>query len=457
MNDPGVITGVSVSHDQATVEEIESAGGESDRATAATLLSREGVSEAFALGTCNRSEAYVVTDNPADGRAALSSFASGVREGAVERLDHEGSIEHLMRVAAGLESLVLGEDQILGQVRTAYEDARAAGAIGPMLEEAVTKAIHVGERARSETAINEGAVSLGTAAVRLAGRELDLDGATALVVGAGEMGTLAARALAEADVAELVVANRTVPHAEYLAGEVDVEARGVPLEWLPVEVEAADLVVTATGASEYLVDRGTLGAAGETVVVDLGQPRDVDPAVEDLPGVDLYDIDALESVTSQTREQRRREAAAVERMIEDERERLLNALKRRQADDAIGAMYGAAERVKGRELEEAMTKLEAQGGLNEDQRETVEAFADALVGQLLAAPTRSLRDAAGEDDWTTIQTALQLFDPEFGGDVARPPGATGSPSDAGERPSGSSEGHPGGAGPEAVSDGSSDE
>ena len=165
MNEPGAITGVSVAHDAATVDEIEAAGGDGVRATVSDLLAREGVEEAFALQTCNRSEAFVVTDHTGDGHAALDSFAPTVRGGAVQRFDHEGSLRHLMCVAAGLESLVLGEDQIIGQVRDAYEESRAAGGVGPVLEDAVTKAIHVGERARTETSINEGVVSLGSAAV----------------------------------------------------------------------------------------------------------------------------------------------------------------------------------------------------------------------------------------------------------------------------------------------------
>lgn len=430
MIDTGVITGVSVAHTRASVDEIDAAGGDSVRATVSDLLAREGVSEAYAVSTCNRSEAYVVTDRAADGAAALSTFAPDVREGAVRHLDHEESLRHLMRVAAGLESLVLGEDQILGQVRTAYEEARSAGGIGPMLEESVTKAIHVGERARTETAINEGVVSLGSAAVELAARELDLSGVTAVVVGAGEMGTLAARALADTPAAEVVVANRTVPHAEHVAGEVETDARAVPLSELVEVLPAADLVISATGAPEPVLGRGDLVDAGEVVCIDIAQPRDVEVAADALDGVTLYDIDALESVTRRTREQREAEARAVEAMIDDELDRLLDSFKRKRADEVISAMYAAAERTKTREVDTALTKLETQGGLTAEQRETVESLADALVGQLLAAPTKSLREAAGEDDWTTIQTALRLFDPEFDappetpggeGDPERPP------------------------------------
>jgi len=413
MKDTGVITGVSVSHSRATVDEIEAAGGESVRATVSDLLAREGVEEAFALATCNRSEAYAVTTDASDGRAALAEFAPDVRDGAVRSMNHETALRHLMRVAAGLESLVLGEDQILGQVRDAYEESRGAGGVGPVLSDAVPKAIHVGERARTETAINEGAVSIGSAAVRLADREADLAAATGLVVGAGEMGTLAARALDDTGVDEVIVANRTVPTAEHIAEELDAAARAEPLSLLTTAVDEADVIVSATGSPEPVLGRGDLADAGPTVCIDVARPRDVDPSAGELAGVGVYDIDDLESVTERTRDARQAEAREVEAMIDVEFERLLESFKRKRADEVISAMYESAEAVKGREVGQAVSRLEAQGGLTDEQRETVESMADALVGQLLAAPTKSLREAAGEDDWTTIQTALQLFDPEF--------------------------------------------
>ncbi|MFC7323061.1 glutamyl-tRNA reductase [Halorubrum rutilum] len=413
MKETGAIAGASVAHSRATVDEIESAGGDGVRATVSDLLARDGVEEAFALQTCNRSEAFVVTDRTVDGTDALASFAPEVRGGAVRRLDHEESLEHLMRVASGLESLVLGEDQIIGQLREAYEESKSAGGIGPVLKDAVTKALHVGERARNETSINEGVVSLGSAAVRLAATEIDLTGGSAVVVGAGEMGTLAARTLDDTAVSEIVVANRTVPNAEFVASEIDTPAEAVPLADLPAIVPDADLVISATGSSEPVIEPRHVADAGRLVCVDIAQPRDVDPAVADREGLSLYDIDALEDVTRRTRESREAEAREVEAIIDEELDRILRAYKRKRADDAISAMYAGADRVKAREVDRALSKLESQGDLTEAQRETVEDMADALVGQLLAAPTSSLRDAAGEDDWETIRTALRLFNPEF--------------------------------------------
>ncbi len=405
----GEISGVSVSHSNASVDDLEAIAVDSQRAEVESLLAAPGVEEALVLQTCNRVEAYVVTrSGPTD---ALERYVEPVAAEAAVEMDHEESLRHLMRVAAGLESIVLGEDQILGQVRDAYEDARSVGGIGDVLEDGVMKAVHVGERARTETAINEGVVSLASAAVRLAADEVDLDGETGLVVGAGEMGTQAATALAER-VDRLLVANRTVPHAEHVATTAEVEASAVALDAVEAAAEEAAVVVSATGSPDYVFDAAELAAGGETFVVDIAQPRDVPPAADGLSEVTVCDLDDLETITEETRDRRRRAAERVAAMIDEEFDHLLTQYKRKRADRVISAMYESAEQVKASELRTALSKMD----LDEDQQEVVESMADAIVSQLLAAPTRSLRDAAEEDDWSTINTALQLFDPDFGPD-----------------------------------------
>ncbi len=405
----GVISGVSVAHRRASVEQIEAACVNDERAAVEALLAHDGVREAFCLQTCNRFEVYVVTDDPERGREVVSSVVTDLPEEVVVELGHEDSLRHLMRVACGLESLVLGEDQILGQMGDAYASARGIGGIGPVFEEGIQQAIHVGERARTETAIGDGVVSLGSAAATLAAEERDLAESTGLVVGAGEMGTLTAQALAES-VQKLFVANRTEATAEHVAREVN--ATPLALDALPEALSAADIVVSATSSSEPVFEQSALEAAGETLLIDIAQPRDVPPEAADLSNITLYDLDALESVTTETREQRQRAATRVETMIDHEFERLLARYKRKRADQVIASMYENADRMKERELSRALSKLDSEG-LTDEQRAVVESLADTLVSQLLAAPTKSLRDAAEADDWTTINSALRLFDPTF--------------------------------------------
>ena len=433
----GTVAGVRVTHEEADVDTISAAGGDDTRRDVESLLSYAAVEEAFVLRTCNRTEAYVVTEEPGAGEPALSAFVAAVPEAAVVRSGHEESVRHLLRVAAGLESMVLGEDAVLGQVRSAYETARGVGAIGPTLEETVTKAVHVGERVRSETAIGEGAQSLGSAAVRFLEDRIALGEATVLVVGAGEMSSTVGRWLADRDVERIVVVNRSLEPATALADELDAEATVDGTDALADRLANADAVVTATGAAEPVVDVGTAleagiaGDDGPACVVDMGQPRDVSSRVDDVEGVSLYDLDDLRSVTERTHERRREAAAEAERTVSAEVDRLLERFKRKRADEVVATMRESADRVKRRELEMALSKLESQGDLTDEQRETVVDLADALVGQLMAAPTKSLREAAGEDDWETIATAIRLFDPDFGAD---PPDFVDLPGDAEGRP-----------------------
>lgn len=415
-----VVCGVSISHSDASIDQLEAVTTGDQQELAAGLLAASGVTEALAIETCNRVEAYVVVSDPDRGREVLSTVTDGVSEDIVVWMDHEESLAHLLRVAAGLESLVLGEDQILGQVRTAFEDARAVGAIGPVLEEGVTKAIRVGERARTETSINEGVVSLASAAVRLVAEKRGLTGATAVVLGAGEMGTVAAKRLAD-EVERLVIVNRSEDRAISLVDTVrpaTATVEAASLSTLPSLLDTADVLLAATASEEAVLDTSVLAGAGETFVVDITRPRDVPPAADEFDHLTVHDLDTLETVTEKTREMRSDAADRVESIVEEEFEQLLLQYKRKRADEVISAMYESAERIKAGELERALTELD----LDDGERAAVESMADAIVSNLLAVPTGSLRDAAEEDDWDTIHTAIQLFDPHLGpGDTVRSP------------------------------------
>lgn len=412
----GIISGLSISHADATIDQLEAATEETQRDVVARLIEVDDVREAFVLLTCNRVEAYVVTADVESGRDALETVSDNVPADIVTELGHEESLRHLLRVAAGLESLVVGEDQILGQVRDAYEDARRAGGVGPVLDAGVTKAIRVGERARTETAINEGVVSIASAAVKLVEEKHGLADSRAIVVGVGEMGTIAAKHLA-GRVEELVLANRTVETARSFAKSIDsveTTVRVTDLDGLVDTIASRDVVISATGGSEPVLDPGDCDRLGETFVVDITRPRDIPPEAETRPHLTVYDLDTLEAVTRKTRSKRREAAKRVEEIVDEEFERLLSQFKRKRADAVVSAMYESAERIKREELERTFGTLDLDG----DEQDAVEAMADSIVSQLLAPPTTSLRDAAEHDDWSTIHTALRLFDPnlEKGGD-----------------------------------------
>lgn len=412
----GIVSGIRISHDRATLDEIEAARRDCDtqRAVVEQLVSNADVEEAFALQTCNRIEAYVVTDEPASGRTVLSEFVPDVGDHAIVEMNHEECLRHLLRVAAGLESIVLGEDQIIGQVRDAYKDARAVGTVGPVLEGALTKALHVGERARTETAINEGTTSISSAAVALANQKRDLTADTALVIGAGEMGSRAATALADAPVSSLFVANRSLSHARQVVADLDFpDARAVGLDALTGLLPRVDVIISATDSDDYILSTANVGECGETLIIDIAQPRDIEPASDALSGVTIHDMEVLDSIIDETNGRRRAAVGTVEATIDREYDRLLEQYKRKRADEAIAAIRKSAYRIKTYELATALSKLEATDEFTDQQRAVVESLADSLVSKLLAAPTKSLRDAAAEDDWTTINAALRLFDPDF--------------------------------------------
>jgi len=409
MTDAFVVSGVRITYDRADVADLEAASYEDWRERVDDLLASEGVTEAAVLQTCNRVEEYVVTESEEAGRAALSDF-SDVDAGAVVEMDQRESLRHLLRVAAGLESQVLGEDQILGQVREAYAEAADRGALGDVLEPALLKAIHVGERARTETAINEGTVSLGSAALDLAREEYGLADRTVAVVGAGEMAGTVATSL-PADVAEVRILNRSPERAAELGREIDPATTADDLSSVSAHLPDADVVFAATGSREPVIDADTARAAGETLLFDLGQPRDVAEAVSEIPGVSVRDLDGLQTVTEATHEERVAAAREVEAIVDEELDLLFEQYKRARADAVISGMYRGAERIKEAELRRALANLD---DLDAEDREVVESLADALVSQILAVPTRSLRDAAAEDDWETITTAIDLFDPTGG-------------------------------------------
>jgi glutamyl-tRNA reductase len=419
---PGVVTGVCLSHNTASIDDVQSVDRLDQQATLAGLLAREPVAEALVLQTCHRVEVYVVTDAEPVGRRVLSEFTPDVDPGAVAEMGHEESLRHLLRVAAGLESLVLGEDQILGQVRDARTAAREVGALGSVLEAAVLKAIRVGERARTETSINEGVRSIGGATVALVDEQCDLVGATALVVGAGQLGGLAANAFAGSGIETLYVANRSVPRAEAVAADVDLDdARAVGLDALSTVLADADVVVSATSSDDYVLDENRVEGCGTTLIVDAARPRDVSPTVPTVEGVTVRDPGALESVLDEASQHRQRAVDTVETVVDREFERLQERYRRERADAVIAGMYERAQEIRAREVSKALTRLESRGDDRKARREILDSLADALVGHLLADPTVELHAAARAGDWAVLETATRLFasGPETAVDVSR--------------------------------------
>jgi glutamyl-tRNA reductase len=381
----------------------------------AGLLDLEHVHEAVIVSTCNRVEVYTAISRFHSAAGDVRRFLADLHGLAVEELaDHlydyyeERAVQHLFAVAAGVDSMVVGEAQILSQVREAFQAAQAERTVGPVLSSLFARAVKAGRRARSETAIGAGMASTVTVALRVAANRLDgLAGRRALLVGAGSLARLAGRALREAGAAELVVANRTPATGAALARELG--GRAVPLDQVADELAAADLMVAATAGTTPTVTTATVSEAlarradAPLVVLDLGVPRDVEPGVRGLPGVVLADLDALRAVL-ETDEEPRREVERVRALIAQETAAYLGGQREARLAPTIRALRARAEQVRQQELAKASARL---AGLDERQRAAVEAVTRGLVNKLLHDPMVRGKTLAARPDGDLYVAALR--------------------------------------------------
>lgn len=387
----------------------------------ADLRSRDDVGEAVLVSTCMRTEAYVEAHRFHGALADVRNFLSELSFTPPEEFsDHlyayyeDAAVTHLFRVASGLDSAVLGESEVLGQVRTAWTVAVAEGAAGPLLGDLFRHAVKVGRRARSETAIGRGTASVSHAAVKMATERLGtLEGRNVLVLGAGDMGEGMAVALAGVPrVGGVLVANRTWDKAVALASRIG--GRPVALEELSAALSDADVVLTSTGSPSVLVHGDDVAPvmAGRNgrplLVVDVAVPRDVDPSVAHIPGVTLLDMDDLKAFAAAGAAGRRREAAGVEAIIEEELARYHAASSGRRAAPLVAALRARGEDVRLRELARYRARLDA---LDPDQREAVEALTQGIVAKLLHDPTVRLKEAAATPEGERLAATVRaLFD-----------------------------------------------
>ncbi|MET0895207.1 MAG: glutamyl-tRNA reductase [Acidimicrobiia bacterium] len=368
------------------------------------LTRREHLAEAVLVSTCNRTEVYAHATlfHPAmqDVRDFLADV-SGVDPDEFADLLYayhdDAAVSHLFGVAAGLDSMIIGEGEILGQVREAWLVAEREGASGPLLDRTFRQAIEVGKRARTETAIGRHAVSVSSAAVALATDKLGtLDDRRVLVLGAGDMGQGMVLALAGAGVREIVVANRTFERGEELAARVG--GRASPFDGVADALVECDVLLVSTGAPDVLVERAdlervmSLRDGRALLVVDIGVPRNIDPGAGEVFGVALLDIDDLRAFGEQSLAQRRQEIGKVRDLIADEIDRHRVERSAREVAPLITALRANAEDVRLVELERSRAMLDQ---LDPNTRATVEALTQALVNKLLHEPTVRLKDAAG--------------------------------------------------------------
>jgi len=357
---------------------------------ALSTIAHEGV----ILSTCNRTEIYALFDDP-DGRRQLRDFVSTTRdlppdllEQASQECEGRDAIRHLLRVASGLDSVVLGEPQILAQVQFALRAARETRTAGPVLTRLCTEALRTGKLARTRTGIARNRLSIAHAGVDLAADRLGrLAGRRVVVVGAGEIGGLTARILRNAGVADLVISNRTFSRAEALAA--DTNGRAVPLAALRAEIANADAVFVGTVATGYLIDLPMIGERTTPLVaVDLSVPRAIDPAIDSHPLVRLFTIDDLEEVTAAQKEKYEHEVHQAEALVADATNAFCDWLRIRDVVPTIAALRDHAEAIRENELDRTLRRLQH---LSERDRNEVAALSVAIVNKLLHDPITGLK------------------------------------------------------------------
>lgn len=375
--------------------------------------------EGVIISTCNRLEIYAVADEIAGGRAAIEGFLSrlqGISPGTLKPhlyFKHDGdAVLHLMRVAAGLDSMILGEPQILGQVSQAYASARTASTVGPILAQLFTQAVHGGKRARTETSISRHTTSVSHAAALLVQERIgDLTQARVLTIGTGEMAEVVTQALQMRGAEHISFINRTYSHAQSLADRFGGQA----LAWhdLTVALQEADVVISATGAPHTVlhVDEVSpiLTGRGQRplVLVDIAVPRDIEEAVGSLPGVHLFDIDDLQSVLDENMAQRESAVPEVEAIVEQEAATYAEWISSRQVTPLIADLHAWANEVAGAEVERALNRLD---DVTHREQEVIELLAHRLVNKLLHEPTVQLRQhAASGDGYTYACVTRELF------------------------------------------------
>jgi glutamyl-tRNA reductase len=380
------------------------------------LKSGAAVEEALILSTCNRVEVAVTTDDDSDPQAQVLLFLAKSRQVEAQSLaphlyHHEGrdAVRHLFRVAASLDSMVVGEPQILGQMKTAYALAKAHGAVGGFLDSVLTRAFSVAKRVRSETEIGQSAVSVSYVAVELA-REIfgSLAGRKVLIIGAGKMSELAARYLHRSGADQIFVTNRThdraVEMAEVFHGSVVEYNRFL---WKLPEI---DIVITSSGAPHYILYKEEMKQVIEArrnrpmFLIDIAVPRNIEPSVNNLDNVFLYDIDDLQRVVDQNRQGRLLHAEQAEQIISEEVDRMLARLKAREVAPTIVRLQEQLEQLRQAEVERLRSRF---GELTAQQEEALEALTRGIMAKIAHAPIAELRKHASEPDGAQVADVVR--------------------------------------------------
>ena len=409
-----MIVSLHVTHSSAGSDIIADVIPKMEKGADEFVRSLSGVDEYLILRTCNRFEMYVSASDPLRIKDEMESYAN-------KRVPHSGSsvvwyvlqgsacVKHLFRVTCGLDSLVIGEDQIQSQVKNAYMKAKKEGHINGILGVVFEKALYTGKRVRTETELNSGAISVGSAAVQLAEKKLGgLEGKTVAIIGAGDMGTVIAKYIKDKGPNAIFVSNRTFEHARVLANEVGGEATNF---CNVVETLArSDLAIVATNAPHILIDREMIekaieGRTKELLIIDISVPRTVSDDINFLDGVEVDSMAEISEVSQENLMNRRNEMVHAERIVRAEMENIEAEVKERNADSIIKGMMKTSSKIRSEELDHAKSRIRAGA----DVDEVMDDMTKAMMSKLLAKPINKLKEASRDGRTDYCEVVSELF------------------------------------------------
>ena len=414
------VINVRITYKTARVPLMEAVAFKDKEKALAEIRSLENVEECLLLQTCNRIEIYVVTEEAENAVNLVKDYwvkkamahAEEASNAIETSIDNE-AFNHLLRVTSGLESMVIGEDQVLNQVWNAYLEAENAKTVGPIIKHLFNRAMTVGRRVRNETGINKGAVSIGSAAVELAVNLLgNLEDKKILVMGAGEIGTLVAKALARRCLSPIFIANRTHERAVKLAE--DLSGQAVMFNQFEEVLVDADVVICSTSAPHYLLTKEMVSRLmkqrtnnNDLVIIDISNPRNVEKTVQEVARTKLYNIDDLQLIAEKNKQEREKSIEKAVKILDEEVVILNQDMKSFSVRLIISSLLSQAEKVRQKELATALSMI---GDVDEREREILDDLTSILLKQTFVPIVENLRLAAKNGDAQLIDLAVKLFE-----------------------------------------------
>ena len=413
------IINVRVTHKTARIPLLEAVSFKDKKTAFLEILSFEGIKECVILQTCNRVELYLVSENAEEATKAakhcLVTRTGTLAEEAAKAIEcaiNEDAFRHILKIASGLESMVIGEGQVINQLWNAYIEAENAKAAGTVLKHLFFRAVTVGQRVRKETSINRGAVSIGSAAVELAESLLNnFDDKKIVVMGAGETGTLVSKALAKRSLSPIFIANRTYDRAVRLAEELSGKA--VRFDKLEEALVDADVVICSTSAPHYLLTKSLLFKVLEhrnnensLVVIDISNPRNVEKTITELTKVKLYNIDDLQLIAEQNKQERQKCVSAANQIVDEELFIVNRAMKTENVGKLVREILSRTEEIRQKELTKALAKI---GRVGDKEKKILNDLTSILLKQTFLPLIQNLRVAAMDNDIELLEAAPRLF------------------------------------------------